>query len=77
MMHVSMMHVIMMHIYMTLDPDACMYDAGMNHAYISTILYLDACISDAGFFRVGRTDGRPTDKAILGVGYQNVLKKST
>ena len=27
MMHVSMMHVIMLHIYMTLDPDACMYDA--------------------------------------------------
>ena len=28
------MHACMMHIYMTLDPDACMYDAGMKDAYI-------------------------------------------
>ena len=39
----------------------------MRMPYISMNLYLDACISDAGIFRVGRTDG-PTDKAILGVG---------
>ena len=44
-----------------------MYDAGMNYAYISMILYPDTCIHDTGFFRVGRTDG-PTDKPILGVG---------
>ena len=36
------MHVSMMHIHMTLDPDACMYDAVMNDAYISKILYPDA-----------------------------------
>ena len=35
---------------------------------ISMIQDLDACTSDAGFFRVGRTN-EPTNKAILGVGY--------
>ena len=35
-MHVFIMHVSMMHICMILDPDACVYDAGMN----------DACIHD-------------------------------
>ena len=54
------MHVSMMHIYMTLDPDACMYDAVMNDAYVSKILYPDTCIPDAGFFPDGRTDG-PTN----------------
>ena len=34
---------------------------------VSMILDPEACISDAGFFSVGRTNGR-TDKAILGVG---------
>ena len=34
---------------------------------VSMIQDLDACTSDAGFFRVGRTEGR-TDKPILGVG---------
>ena len=36
---------------------------------ISMILDPEACISDAGFFRVGRTNGR-TYKPILGVGLQ-------
>ena len=40
---------------MILDPGACVYDAGMNDAYIHDP---EACISDAGFFRVGRTNGR-------------------
>ena len=35
--------------------------------HISMIFDLDACICDAGFFRVGPTDGR-TNKPILGVG---------
>ena len=30
----TLMHVCMMHIPMVLDPDACVYDAGMNDAYI-------------------------------------------
>ena len=66
------MHVSMMHICMTLDPDACMYDAVMNDAYISKILYPDTCIHDAGFFPDGRTNERTnvrTNKPILGVGY--------
>ena len=38
-MHVCMMHGCMMHvstilIYMILDPDACVYDAGMKDAHI-------------------------------------------
>ena len=37
------MHVSMMHIYMTLDPNACMYDA---HMYIT--LDPDACMCEAG-----------------------------
>ena len=41
------MHVWMMHIPMILDPDVCVYEAGMYDAYIH----------DAGFFRVGPTDG--------------------
>ena len=44
---------------------------------ISMILDHEACISEAGFFRVGRTDERTderTDKAILGVGRINQLK---
>ena len=57
------MHVSMMHIYMTLDPDACMYDAVMNDAYVSKILYPDTCIPDAGFFPDGRTDQRTNGQA--------------
>ena len=43
----------MMHIYMTLDPDACMYDAYMYitldpDAYIYMTLDPDACMCDAG-----------------------------
>ena len=30
----TLMHVCMMHIPMILDPDACVYDAGMKDAYI-------------------------------------------
>ena len=36
--------------------------------HISMIFDLDACMCDAGFFRVGRTNER-TDKPILGVGF--------
>ena len=53
------------YIYMILDPDACVYDAGMNDAYIHDLwpwcMYLWC-----GIFS-GPTDG-PTNKAILGVG---------
>ena len=41
------MPVCMMHIPMILDPDVCVYEAGMYDAYNH----------DAGFFRVGPTDG--------------------
>ena len=37
------MYVSMMHIYMTLDPDACMYDA-----YMYITLDPDACMCEAG-----------------------------
>ena len=30
----TLMHVCMMHVPVILDPDACVYDAGMNDAYI-------------------------------------------
>ena len=30
----TLLHVCMMHISMILDPDACVYDAGMNDTYI-------------------------------------------
>ena len=36
--------------------------------HISMIFDLDACICDAGFFSVGRTN-----KPILGVGYSSIL----
>ena len=49
-----------MHIYMTLDPDACMCDAGMNDAYIHDpwpwSMYLWC-----GIFSVGPTN-QPTDE---------------
>ena len=48
--------------YGILDPDACVYDAGMKYEYIMIIDH-DACIYDAFFFCYERTD-----KAILGVG---------
>ena len=53
--------------YMTLDPDACMYDAGMNDAYIM-VLDPDAHINDAGLFRYRQTNKR-TKKVILGDGF--------
>ena len=63
------MHVSTMHIYMILDPDACVYDAGRNDAYIHDpwpwCMYLWC-----GAFSLptdGRTNER-TNKAILGVG---------
>ena len=68
------MHVSMMHIHMTLDPDACMYDAVMNDAYVSKILYSDTCIHDAGFFPDGRTDG-PTNGQADSRSWIAVLKK--
>ena len=41
------MHVSTMHIYMIFDPDACVYDADMNDAYIHE---LDASVCDAYIF---------------------------
>ena len=41
---------------------------------VSMILDPEACISNAGFFSVGRTNGR-TDKAILGVGYVFIFNR--
>ena len=43
----TLMHVWMMHIPMILDPDVFVYEAGMYDAYNH----------DAGFFRIGPTDG--------------------
>ena len=75
-----MMHVFMMHMSTILDPDAHVHDARMYVAWIydprslNLMQDLDACTSDAGFFRVGRTEGRTnerTNKPILGVGYSS------
>ena len=51
----TLMHVSMVHIPMILGPDACVYDAGMNDAYIM-VLDPDAHINDAGLFRYRRTN---------------------
>ena len=40
------MHVSTMHIYMSFDPDACVYDADMNDAYIHGIhlILMQVCV---------------------------------
>ena len=60
------MHICMMRIPMILDPDACVYDAGMNDAYIRSLTLMhvmrDFLVSD-----------QRTDKPILGVGWVLIL----
>ena len=63
------MQVSMMHIYMILDPDVCVYDAGMNDAYPWSLTLMHAYMMRGFFVTDERTDGR-TDKPILGVGYK-------
>ena len=45
-MNICMMHVSTMQIYMILDPDACVYDADMNDAYIHDIplILMHVCV---------------------------------
>ena len=74
-MNICMIHVSTMQIYMILDPDACVYDADMNDAYIC--IYMHIYIHDPWpwcmypWCRIfsWRTD-EPTNKSILGVGWK-------
>ena len=45
--HVTMMHIPIMHLSMTLDPDACMYDAFINFPLLVIKGDNDACMYDA------------------------------